>query len=182
MEMNETTKFRLYDDDDRKSSSDSAGESGNVVRSSTIVYVDVTKPLPQMIEPVRSLLENKPDGYSFGIYIVAGEYVNPDVKQFVSYLRDVIEETYEVTYYFRGLIHPEYVGILLSGSDCYVAQSTKVLFKLTTLHDFMKSLMIRPEVFRKFIQRYIDAYSDFPERAYLDVTELDMIGLTFKKF
>jgi len=37
-------------------------------------------------------------------------------------------------------------------------------------------------VFRKFIQRYIDAYSDFPERAYLDVTELDMIGLTFKKF
>jgi hypothetical protein len=179
--MNERQKFDLYQDEYRPSTGDPTGELEPMDRNTKLIYIDLSTPLHQMVSPVRELLSDKPIGYEFEIAFYIGFQVNPDVPLFLNYLYSVIEKQYSVRYYIRGIMHPNMMGLLLS-ENAFVEKSSKLLLKQNSYFDVMTSLLSSPAIFRSFIQRFIDSYNQYPSEAYLDVTELQSIGFTFKTF
>ena len=177
--MNEKNKFNLYEEDDREASSPTAQTSGNLVSNTSILYVDLSKPLPEMIRPIREYLEDKPKGHEVGIYIIAGYEYNPDVSLFIDYL-DSINDFFKFSIYVRGLIHSEYIHLLFS-ENLYLESGVKLVYRGALLNRLLKNLMIKPEMFRKFIQRFIDDYCN-EKYKLIDVTELETLGFKFQKF
>ena len=151
-----------------------------MVSDSTIIYVDFSKPLPELIKPIRDYLEDKPEGHSLGIYIVAGNYKNNDIELFIEYLKS-IKSSFNFIYYIRGLIHSTFIHLLFE-ENVFIQSNTKLIYDNKELHEMMKNLMNKPEIFRKFIQRFIDHYHKFPKQFYIDLTELETIGFTINKF
>lgn len=178
--MNERQKFDLYEEHDRKIAGVAAGESKSMDQLAALVYIDLTLPFHQMISPIRDLLKDKPDGFAFDVAFFSGKEINSDSKLFVDYMKSVVEPSYEVKYYYRGIIHPEVIGLFFG--EIYVAKSSQLLYKKSTLHDFMLGLMESPAVFRLFVQRFIDVYSQYPNEILLDIAELTTIGLNIKTY
>lgn len=179
--MNDTTKkFNLYEEDVREVSSNPAEEFGNMVSDSIMVYVDLTKPLPELIKPIRETLQDKPEGFQLDLYLVCGLNCNQDTELFVAYLNTVLVD-FKLRFFVRGIIHPEFISILLL-DDVWVENNLKLIYRQNSLHTLMKNLMLKPEVFRRFVQRFIDQYSNFPSEVLLDTTELDLMGFNLNKF
>ena len=79
-------KFNLYEDNDRKDPNLSEQPLGTGVSDPIIVYVNFNDELPNLIKPIREILEDKPEGFRLGIYIVTGFQVNSDIVLFLDYL------------------------------------------------------------------------------------------------
>ncbi len=180
--MNEDKRFNLYEEDkDNNDQVNSISEqaSGNLVSDSIIVYIDFTKPLPELIKPIREAIEDKPEGYQFGIYIICGYEFNQDIPLFIDYLNS-IDEIFKIRYYFRGLIHPEFMSFLFT-DDVYFQSNVKFVYKSGSLHEILKGLLGNSKIFNAFIQRFIDSYN---EKTFhlIDLTELETIGFKINKF
>lgn len=178
--MNENKKFNLYEEDDRKNANLSTEASGNLVSDSTIIYVDLTKPLPELIKPIREHLEDKPEGYSLGIYIICGYEFNSDISLFIDYL-NTIKGSFNFQIYFRGIIHSDFIHLLFF-ENLFIESNSRLVYRTDQLHKLLKNLMSNPKIFRAFIQRFIDEYNKINSFQTLDLTELEQIGFQFQKF
>lgn len=179
--MNEN-KFNLYEEgsDNRKVDSLPEQTSGDLVSDSVLIYLDLTKPLPELIKPIREELQQRPDGFELNLYLVCGLNCNPDLELFIDYLKTV-QLKFKLNFYIRGIIHPSFVHVLFE-KNVFVESNLKLIYRQDSLHVLLKNLMKRPDLFRKFVQRFIDVYSIFPCETFLDVTELETIGFQLKKF
>jgi hypothetical protein len=180
--MNEKQKFNLYEDEPnhRQIADNSEQTSGDLVSDTTIVYLDFTKPLPELIKPIRDYLEDKPEGHSVGIYIVCGYEFNRDVSLFIEYINS-IKQTFNFQFYFRGLVHSEFIQLLFF-ENIYFEKDVKLVYRQDSLHLLLKNLMKSPEIFRKFIQRFIDEYNKVNVFGLIDLIELETIGFKIQKF
>ena len=173
-------KFNLYEDNDRKDPNLSEQPLGTGVSDPIIVYVNFNDELPNLIKPIREILEDKPEGFRLGIYIVTGFQVNSDIVLFLDYLK-TIEEIFDLTYYIRGIIHPDFISILFK-ENVFVEKGLRLSYRRDTLHQLLTKLMTKPDIFRKFMQRFIDEYHKFQIHEMIDLTELELIGFKINKF
>jgi len=180
--MSNEKKFNLYEDepDNRQTSNNPEQTSGNLVSDSVIIYLDLTKPLPELIKPIREELQSRPDGFELNLYLVCGLNCNPDLELFIDYLKTV-QMNFKLNFYIRGIIHPSFIHVLFE-ENVFVESNLKLIYRQDSLHQLLKNLMKKPDLFRKFVQRFIDSYSIFPSETFLDTTELETIGFKLEKF
>lgn len=178
--MNEENKFNLYEDDVRKDPNLPEQSPGNLVSDSVVVYLNFNDELPNLIKPIREALQDKPDHFELNIYIVSGFQINPDIPLFLNYIGS-IEEDFDFTFFIRGIIHPDFISILFK-EDVFVEKGSRLVYRQDTLHQLLTQLMIKPDIFRKFMQRFIDQYHKFPKYDVIDITELETIGFKINKF
>lgn len=179
--MNEKT-FNLYEDepDNRSTSNNPEQTSGDLVSNTTIVYLNFNDELPDLIKPIRTELEDKPEGFKLNIYIVCGNNCNKDIPLFLDYIIS-LEEVFDFTFFLRGIIHSEFISIL-NKEKVFVERNCKLIYRQEKLHLLLKNLIATPALFKKFMQRFIDDYSKFPTETFIDLTELETIGFQVAKF
>lgn len=178
--MNEK-QFDLYGEDSRKASPNPTEPSSNVVSDSIVLYLDPTKPLPQLIEPVRNLLDDKPDNFNFSLYIVSGKEIHQDFELFANYLKGLMTNGHEIRFYFRGILHYPFIPLLVLDST-FVAETCKFHYSPKILHFLLKNLLAEKGLAEKFMQRFVHDYKDYDFDLYLNLNELEIIGFNLKKF
>lgn len=170
----------LYNESSRTSSANPAKQSTDMVPDSIFVYVDVTKPLPQLIEPIRNLLEDKPDNFSFSLYIVSGKEVHDDFSLFCDYLKGLIKTGTTINFYFRGTLHGSFIPLLIQPTTM-VSKDCNFLYDPTKLQLLLGNIC-KENLTERFIQRFDSVYRYLVSESYLDISELYLIGLDLKKF
>lgn len=176
--MNE--EFNLYGDS-RQTSPTSTKASTYVVSDSIILYVNPTNSLPELIEPIRNLLEDKPDNFSFSLYIVSGKEIHQDFELFVKYLKGLMGTGNGISFYFRGILHYQFIPLLTLDST-FVAETCKFHYSPKTLHFLLKNLLEEKGLAEKFMQRFVHDYKNYDFDLYLNLSELEVIGFNLKTF
>lgn len=178
--MNNATTFNLYEENIQQDAVNPNESLGYLDSNSIMVYLDLTKSLPELIKPIRETLQDKPEGFQLDLYLVCGLNCNEDVDWFVAYLKTVLGD-FKLRFFIRGIIHPDFISILFE-ENVFVESGLKLIYRQNSVHKLMKNLMVRPDIFRKFVQRFIDQYNIFPNEVLLDLTELQTIGFNLNKF
>lgn len=142
---------------------------------SSLLEIDMSEPetLYSMSSKVREVLRDKPDDYELVIYLVCGKRPSVDAGLFVDYLKDVIQP---LKIAFRGIVHFEFIHLFLINT-VHVHSQAQIRYSKDKLHDTMKSFLIKPESFKRFMQRFVDEYWKLNEGNMLQISELEALGI-----
>lgn len=144
-----------------------------------ILEIDLSgskKTLLEMINAVRSLLEPHPDDVPVMIYFVAGSDVAAnDWQRLIDYLKSIPNPASIV---YRGVIHPETLCILTNFNEVTIDNDAKFVYIADKLSVILQTLLNRPDVFRNFLEQWIDRYK-LIDRCYIDLPELQKLGFEF---
>lgn len=177
-------KFNLYDELSRHNTYTS--NNTPIIKGSPLysepderlIEIDLSEPetLYTMSKRVRDHLKDKPDDYELTVYLVCGNVPSKDAGLFAEYLKDV---TQPIVVAFRGIIHFDFIHLFIS-NKVYVNTSSQIMYSRAKLHDTMKNFMIKPDSFKRFMQRFIDEYWKLNENNLLPISELKTLGIEFE--
>lgn len=147
--------------------------------SGVLIEIDLSGPkksLMELINLVRQSIEGKPDDLRMTIYFVSGsELTQNDWSSLIDYLISLPNPKHIV---YRGFIHPETLRVLTNFNTLTIDKDVKLLYIADKVPVIMKSLLNRPDIFRKFMERWIEHYKNI-DRGLLDLTELQVLGFEF---
>lgn len=166
-------KFNIYEDEKTKI------QQSTSLEIHAEIDLSETKSFYDLIQPIRNFLKDKPEDFVMTVYFVSGKTCSKDIKLFTNYLKSVQNP---IRIIFRGILHMEMMGLLLSYDEISLDQSCKLLYSKEKLHDFLIDLLDYPDFFRKFLQRFTEEYWKLQDGSALDITELNLLGIQFKTF
>lgn len=169
--------FNLYEDD---ISSLSGSPNGGNNDSDILIEIDLGEKstLFDLCKPIRDYLSDKPEDLKLTVYLVCGMTSSSDASLFIDFLKTVSNP---ISIVFRGVIHISFIELFLRFDDVVVIPGSTFRFSEKDLHQFMKKLLAKPELYRNFIQRYSDQYWKLKEGDYIDIDELILLGIKLQK-
>lgn len=176
--MEDFKKFSLYDDEVVEST------DSNILVISSANQIDVEINLSEgtlfdLINPIREFIKDKPEDRLITVYLVCGNTCSNDVCLFVDFLKTVSNP---LRIAFRGIIHMNFIKLFLEYPDIRVDAKCRMIYSKDKLHSFMTDLLINPNIFRTFLQRFVNDYYKLETGSAIDVTELNLIGIQIEKF
>lgn len=173
-------KFNLYDEPRVPSYTDTKTtinpDSPLYVQSMLEVDISYPETLFSMSRPIREFLSDKPDDYQLTLYLVCGNVPSVDAGLLFEYIKDV---TQPILIVFRGIIHFDFIQIFIDNT-VYISTQSQIMYSKQKLHNTMKNFMIKPECFKRFMQRFIDEYWKLDEGNLLPISELKILGIEFE--
>lgn len=150
----------------------------NNYNDESMVEIDISEPetLYTMSKGIREHLKDKPDDYELTVYLVCGNVPSKDAGLLADYLKDVVQP---IVVAFRGIIHFDFIHLFINNT-VYINTQSQVMYSKMKLHDTMKNFMIKPECFKKFMQRFVDEYWKLNEGNLLPISELKTLGIEFE--
>lgn len=176
--MEDFKKFSLYDEED------TVEETTTEFKTPSTNTIDVEINLSEgtlfdLINPIREFLKDNPEDRLITVYLVCGNTCSNDVCLFVDFLKTVSNPLRIV---FRGIIHMDFIKLFLEYPDIRVDAKCRMIYSKDKLHSFMTDLLINPNIFRTFLQRFVNDYYKLETGSTIDVTELNLIGIQIEKF
>tara|TARA_R110000868_G_scaffold12456_11_gene59587 strand:+ start:876 stop:1403 length:528 start_codon:yes stop_codon:yes gene_type:complete len=167
--------FSLYDDNKKTITGTSTKFINPDQEEESVIEVNLSDPetLYSMSSIVRSHLKDKPDDYQLTLYLVCGNVPSKDVDLFAEYLKDL---TQPIVVAFRGIIHFDFIHIFID-NVVYINETSKIRYSKEKLHDTMKNFLVKPEAYKKFMQRFVDEYWRLNEGNMLPISELGVLGI-----
>lgn len=168
--------FSLYDDDKRTVTGTSTKFiDPDSYEEETLLEVNISEPetLYSMSSKVREFLRNKPDDFGFTLYLVCGSVPSCDAGLFADYVKDL---THPTTIVFRGIIHFDFIHLFIHNT-VHVNRTCQVQYSKSKLHDTLKNFLVKPESYKRFMQRFVDEYWKLNEGNLLPVGELEKLGI-----
>lgn len=144
-----------------------------------LIVLDFSKQtFGEMVDKVRSVIENVDPEVEINLFMVCGYNPHPDAGLFLDYLKSV---TFKFRLFFRGIIHVEFLKIF-SSANLSIKEGSKFKFDPKRTHEFQTELLSFPNIFRNYFQRFIDDYHKLKGETYFDLTELKTLGFNFEIF
>lgn len=160
--------FSLYEDA-RKTTTDNPDVEG------LLVEIDMSEPhtLYSMCKPFRDATKDKPDDLPVTLYLVCGNTCSRDAGLLAEYFKGVSNP---LQIAFRGIVHFDFIQLFLDHT-VYLNTESQIVYSKTKLHDTLKNLLLKPEAYKKFMQRFVDEYWRLNEGNLLPYTELLSLGI-----
>lgn len=170
------TKFNLYEETRPNGTGQPHIQS---TENDLLITVDFSKEtFGEMVEKVRLIIQPLPSTTEVNIFILSGYNPHPDAGLFLDYVKGLDRS---FNFFFRGIIHLEFLKLLLL-ENVFVHEGSKLKYDTNKTHEFQKQLMLFPTVFRNYFQRFIDSYNKLSGEIFMDVTEMKALGFTFQTY